>query len=96
MLIFFYISKSILVYIPLSNECFNSTFVFAPYNSFIRIDLEITEKHVEDIKAKMHELSKRNLKIEKLTTNRKEAIKYYESSKEQEKVDIYSFIICKC
>ena len=56
---------------------------------YTRIDLEITEKHVEDIKAKMHELSKRNLKIEKLTTNRKEAIKYYESSKEQEKVDIY-------
>lgn len=56
---------------------------------YTRIDLEITEKHVEDIKAKMHELSKRNLRIEKLTTNRKEAIKYYESSKEQEKVDIY-------
>ena len=56
---------------------------------YTRIDLDITEKHVEDIKAKMKELSNRNLKIEKLTTNRKEAIKYYEGIKEQEKVDNY-------
>lgn len=56
---------------------------------YTRIDLEITEKHIEDIKAKMKELSNRNLKIEKLTTNRKEAIKYFKEIKEFEKVDIY-------
>lgn len=56
---------------------------------YTKVDLDITEKHVEDIKAKMKELSNRNLKIEKLTTNRKEAIKYYEGIKEQEKVDNY-------
>jgi len=56
---------------------------------YTKIDKEIAEKDVEDIKAKMKELSNRNLKIERLTTNRKEAIKYFNGTKEQEKVDLY-------
>lgn len=56
---------------------------------YTRVDFEVTEEHITNIKNKMKELSNRNLKIEKITTNRKEAIKYFEGIKEREKVGIY-------
>lgn len=56
---------------------------------YTRVDLDITEKVVNDIKAKMTELVNKDLKIEKITTSRKEAIKYFESIEETEKVEMY-------
>lgn len=56
---------------------------------YTRIDLEVNEKIVTDIKAKMMDLVNKDLKIEKVTTSRKEAIKYFESLKHLEKVEMY-------
>lgn len=56
---------------------------------YTRVDLDLTEKIINDIKAKMQDLVKKDLKIEKVTTSRKEAIKYFESIKEVEKVEMY-------
>lgn len=53
------------------------------------VDFELTEKTIDDIKAKMTELVNKNLRIEKISTNRKEAIKYFESIKDLEKVENY-------
>jgi len=46
---------------------------------YTSINVEVNAKVIEDIKAKMTELVNRNLKIEKVSTNRKEAIKYFNS-----------------
>lgn len=56
---------------------------------YTRVDLDITEKMVSDIKAKMMDLVNKDLKIERVTTSRKEAIKYFESLKHTEKVEMY-------
>lgn len=56
---------------------------------YTSINVEVNAKVIEDIKAKMTELVNRNLKIEKVSTNRKEAIKYFNSLKENEKVENY-------
>lgn len=56
---------------------------------YTKVDIDVTEKTVTDIKAKMTELVNKDLKIEKVTTSRKEAIKYFESLKEQERVNMY-------
>lgn len=56
---------------------------------YTKVDIDVTEKIVTDIKAKMTELVNKDLKIEKVTTSRKEAIKYFESLKEQERVNMY-------
>lgn len=56
---------------------------------YTRIDLEVNEKIVTDIKAKMMDLVNKDLKIEKVTTSRKETIKYFESLKHLEKVEMY-------
>ena len=53
---------------------------------YTRIDLEVNEKIVTDIKAKMMDLVNKDLKIEKVTTSRKE---YFESLKHLEKVEMY-------
>lgn len=56
---------------------------------YTRIDLDLTVDIVKDIKAKMEELVSRDLKFEKITTSRKEAIKYFNEVKEKEKSSMY-------
>ena len=50
---------------------------------YTRIDLDLTVDIVKDIKAKMEELVSRDLRFEKITTSRKEAIKYFNEVKEK-------------
>lgn len=56
---------------------------------YTRINIEVTDQIINDIKTKMTELVNKDLKIEKVTTSRKEAIKYFESLKQTEKVEMY-------
>lgn len=56
---------------------------------YTRIDLDLTVDIVKDIKAKMEELVSRDLRFEKITTSRKEAIKYFNEAKEKEKSSMY-------
>lgn len=56
---------------------------------YTRIDLNLTVDIVKDIKAKMEELVSRDLRFEKITTSRKEAIKYFNEVKEKEKSSMY-------
>lgn len=56
---------------------------------YTRIDLDLTIDIVKDIKAKMEELVSRDLRFEKITTSRKEAIKYFNEVKEKEKSSMY-------
>ncbi len=56
---------------------------------YTRIDLDLTVDIVKDIKAKMEELVSRDLRFEKITTSRKEAIKYFNEVKEKEKSSMY-------
>lgn len=56
---------------------------------YTRIDLDLTVDIVKDIKAKMEELVSRDLRFEKITTSRKEAIKYFNEVKEKEKSYMY-------
>lgn len=56
---------------------------------YTRIDLDLTVYIVKDIKAKMEELVSRDLRFEKITTSRKEAIKYFNEVKEKEKSSMY-------
>ena len=56
---------------------------------YTTIDMELNTKVLDDIKAKMHELVEKDLQIEKITTSRKEAIKYFDSINEQEKSSNY-------
>ncbi len=56
---------------------------------YTTVDFDPTDKSIDDIKAKMTELVSKNLKIEKVSTSRKEAIKYFESIKDTEKVENY-------
>ncbi len=59
---------------------------------YTRLDFSVDEKVVNEIKEKMLELVHKDLKIEKVTTSRKEAIKYFESLKQTEKVEMYKQI----
>lgn len=56
---------------------------------YTRIDLDLTVDIVKNIKAKMEELVSRDLRFEKITTSRKEAIKYFNEVKEKEKSSMY-------
>lgn len=56
---------------------------------YTRIDLDLTVDIVKDIKTKMEELVSRDLRFEKITTSRKEAIKYFNEVKEKEKSSMY-------
>ena len=56
---------------------------------YTRIDLDLTVDIVKDIKAKMEELVSRDLRFEKITTSRKEEIKYFNKKKEKEKSSMY-------
>lgn len=52
---------------------------------YTRINLELNNTMVDEIKAKMHELVKKDIRITKVVTSRKEAISYFNSVKEYEK-----------
>lgn len=52
---------------------------------YTRINLELNNTMVDEIKAKMHELVKENIRITRVVTSRKEAISYFNSVKEYEK-----------
>lgn len=56
---------------------------------YTTIDMELNSKVIEEIKEKMLELVEKDLEIEKVTTSRKEAIKYFEGINEMEKADMY-------
>lgn len=56
---------------------------------YTTIDMELNSKVIEEIKGKMLELVEKDLEIEKVTTSRKEAIKYFEGINEIEKADMY-------
>ena len=52
---------------------------------YTRINLELNNTMVDEIKAKMHELVKEDIIITRVVTSRKEAISYFNSVKEYEK-----------
>ena len=52
---------------------------------YTRINIELNNTMVDEIKAKMHELVKEDIRITKVVTSRKEAISYFNSVKEYEK-----------
>lgn len=52
---------------------------------YTRINLELNNTMVDEIKAKMHELVKEDIRIIRVVTSRKEAISYFNSVKEYEK-----------
>lgn len=52
---------------------------------YTRINLELNNTMVDEIKAKMHELVSKDIRITKVVTSRKEAISYFNSVKEYEK-----------
>lgn len=52
---------------------------------YTRINLELNNTMVDEIKAKMHELVKEDIRITRVVTSRKEAISYFNSVKEYEK-----------
>lgn len=52
---------------------------------YTRINLELNNAMVDEIKAKMHELVKEDIRITRVVTSRKEAISYFNSVKEYEK-----------
>lgn len=52
---------------------------------YTRINLELNNTMVDEIKGKMHELVKEDIRITKVVTSRKEAISYFNSVKEYEK-----------
>ena len=49
---------------------------------YTRINLELNNTMVDEIKAKMHELVKEDIRITRVVTSRKEAISYFNSVKE--------------
>lgn len=52
---------------------------------YTRINLELNNTMVDEIKAKMHELVKEDIRITRVVTSRKEATSYFNSVKEYEK-----------
>lgn len=52
---------------------------------YTRINLELNNTMVDEIKAKMHELVKEDIRITRVVTSRKKAISYFNSVKEYEK-----------
>lgn len=52
---------------------------------YTRINLELNNTMVDEIKAKMHELVKEDIRITRVVTSRREAISYFNSVKEYEK-----------
>lgn len=52
---------------------------------YTRINLELNNTMVDEIKAKMHELVKEDIRIARVVTSRREAISYFNSVKEYEK-----------
>ena len=58
---------------------------------YIKSDISLTEDKLEKLKIRMEEIIKEDLPIDKLLINRKEAIKYYESQKEHDKVEMLKY-----
>ena len=58
---------------------------------YISTDITINDSKLEKIKNKVDELIEKDLPIDKLLINRKEAIKFYEKQKEYDKVDILKY-----
>ena len=56
---------------------------------YTRININVNEDIISKIKEKMTELVNKNLKIEKVSVNKKDAIKYFDSVNENEKSAIY-------
>lgn len=52
---------------------------------YTRINLELNNTMVDEIKVKMHELVSKDIRITRVVTSRKEAISYFNSVKEYEK-----------
>ena len=58
---------------------------------YIKSDIKITDSKIEKIKERMDELIEKDLPIDKLLINRKEAIKYYQKLNDKDKVDILKY-----
>ena len=58
---------------------------------YISTDMKINDSKLEKISAKVDELIEKDLPIDKLLINRKEAIKFYEKQKEYDKVSILKY-----
>ncbi|MBO6195809.1 MAG: nucleoside kinase [Bacilli bacterium] len=58
---------------------------------YVKVTKNITEKDLEKIKEAMDNTINQNLPIDKILVNRKEAIKFYQKLKEQDKVDILKY-----
>lgn len=56
---------------------------------YTTLNIETNSKILEEIKNKMNELVEKDLSIEKVTTSRKDAVKYFDSINEIEKSNIY-------
>lgn len=58
----------------------------------IKSSLPLTEEHLKNIENKMHELANENLEIKKCLVTKKDAIKYFKSINDEEKVKALSYI----
>ena len=58
---------------------------------YIKTDIRINESKIEKVKTRMNELIDKDLPIDKLLINRKEAIKYYQKLNDKDKVDILKY-----
>ena len=58
---------------------------------YIKSDVKLTEAKIEKVENRMKELIDKDLPIDRLLINRKEAIKYYEKLKDKDKVNILKY-----
>lgn len=58
---------------------------------YISTDIKINDSKLEKVKNRVDELIEKDLPIDKLLINRKEAIKFYEKQKEYDKVNILKY-----
>ena len=58
---------------------------------YISTDIKINDSKLDKIRARVDELINKNMPIDKLLINRKEAIKFYENQKEYDKVSILKY-----
>lgn len=56
---------------------------------YTKINIDVNEKIINEIKNKMFELLKENIRIQKVQVPRKEALNYFKNIKEYEKASIY-------
>lgn len=82
------------LYITAIKELYNSSVIVELKHSldkgiYTKLNIDVNDKIINEIKNKMIELSNLDLRIEKVQVSRKEALHYFESIKEYEKVSIY-------